>query len=116
MSEEKPLHVRVAEALGWTDCTPTAEVEADDWEGVRPNPCGACGDTDWRPIPLYDTDWSATGPLIQRFKIGLECTPGGHWEADTYEYLGVLGRSGDTPLIAACNLLLALHAAGRLPR
>lgn len=115
---EKPLHVQVAIALGWVG------VKIDgiaDWpwcgvehsEGLR------------REIPRYDTDWSAGGPLIERYRFHLYVMGAGAW-------LGVPGGTGDwiaesdvfpvvrvrykTPLEAVCRLILALAEAGKLPK
>jgi len=110
---EKPLHVQVAEALGWTDC----QLEPSGlWVG-RGHP--------WHgPVELkrYDTDWSATGPLIEKYELALGQTgmedPKPTWVAwwpgscdvDTCS----VDAPADTPLLAACHLLLALKAAGKL--
>jgi len=89
----------------------------------------------WKRYPRYDTDWSATGPLIERLRItifpveawveGYE--PGGFaavteasisgyefecWPGTGYQILPV----GPTPLVAACTLILALAGAGKLPK
>jgi hypothetical protein len=53
---DKPLHVQVAEALGWTDCHQKPHDE--EWWGYVNYSQG------YRSIPRYDLDWSATGPLI----------------------------------------------------
>ena len=87
---EKPLHVRVAEALGlvvkdesrWCSgqCIALVTIGGDlptvregrhhherwlyerhDWEG----------DSEWYPVPRYDEDWSVTGPLIEKYGIDL---------------------------------------------
>jgi hypothetical protein len=107
---EKPLHVRVAEALGWRALT-DAERARGSWYGARP------GDAQEMliPVPRFDTDWSAGGPLIERFQIDLRW--GGQnlmWWAGARR--GVLTCSDPAPLPAVCELLLALHAAGKLPR
>lgn len=123
----KPLHVRVAEALG-AHCHYTKPTD----------PCGACGNegphggwevTGWghgadfdpiafdNDVPRYDTDWSATGPLIEKYGISLTgpppSEPGSQWVAyveDDHE-----AQSGNrSPLIAVCNLILALKGAGKL--
>jgi hypothetical protein len=73
----------------------------------------------------YDTDWSATGPLIER--MGIEVAPDDdarspsgdvgkswysfQWSQEDSEYLNA---KGPTPLIAVCNLILSLAAAGKL--
>jgi hypothetical protein len=70
--------------------------------------------------PRYDTDWSATGPEIERFKLDVWHVPADmpipgmslRWRATCERAEG--SEEGDTPLIAICNLILALHAAGKL--
>ena len=76
-------------------------------------------------IVRYDKDWLMTGPLIEKYKIHLgesreyesnaisrEYWLAGTWESDeTEDYL--LGKGG-TPLIAVCELILALKKAGKL--
>ena len=119
---EKPLHVQVAEALGWTDIScagpkPILSLPgkgASLWGGLPPgfDPRDAFfrGDAVLSGIPRYDTDWSATGPLIER--LGIATWPQSEgWAAE----LRLEDRAtGPTPLIAVCNLILALHAAGKL--
>ena len=61
---EKPLHVQVAEALGWSNFHSERHGEGAYWYGLPPR-----GEEDCTPAPRYDTDWSATGPLIHRFKL-----------------------------------------------
>jgi hypothetical protein len=122
----KPLHVKVAEALG---CKPHED------DGYEPHhwycTCEMLdhtenGDTTSIPQVLpYDTDWSATGPLIEQYRICLEAgLIGGHhskpWSAwlnrhspAVRDYDGE-SASGPTPLIAVCHLLIALHEAGKL--
>lgn len=141
---EKPLHVRVAEALGlhvkdtsYTcsgQCVRAIEEGADfptphdshephrhgGWSYWKPYEYEEGGD--WESCPRYDTDWSATGPLIEKYRIqvgpsycyGLPSGPfaasvgnGEHRDGTTWEY-------GETPLTAVCNLLLTLAAAGEL--
>ncbi len=71
----------------------------------------------WYWYPLYDTDWSATGPLIERLSI--ELTPPGppdgedEWGATTWD--PPFNDRGPTPLLAVCNLILKLDQAGKLP-
>lgn len=146
----KPLHVQVAEAIGWsawqskhghwivTDPDggshedgfffPVAKYDSETGERLRPRQW-------WDEVdsPRYDTDWSATGPLIERLKLLIAKTewPYGHpldgqtcWMAAT-GFGGTHGEHwiddginkpayGATPLIAICNLILALKAAGKL--
>lgn len=122
----EPLHVQVARALGcrpewheghdWWLCgcnddSHVATSEIEDGEAIGP------------PIlRAYDTDWSACGPLLERFKIETTFTPhkGGpeEWTATAWlpprEPQEVKRISGPTPLIAVCNLILALHKEGKL--
>jgi hypothetical protein len=113
-SPERPLHVRVAEALH-----PTWEIEAftggmvflrgriwaeeGDWYAYDYS-----YEADMGPflVPEYDTDWSATGPLLEKYKITSQ--PNYAW-IDGFDSV-----YGDTRLEAACHLILALHAAGKL--
>lgn len=127
---EKPLHVMVAEALGWSGPVryPTIEtpgaytgIDADGIQRYDAFPPGIKSGA--RQIPRYDTDWSATGPLIERFNIHLQ--PEGksnpapeRWGALAWreelgdEYVGE--GEGPTPLVAICNLILTLKEAGKL--
>lgn len=132
--ELRPLHVRVAEALGWTDLAPMDNPRPphgqgcpchSDWEGwhagylgpgtLTPRPSGQ----GLHPVSRYDTDWSATGPLIEQYGITLIRVPapwmlgrpdGQPWEA----YRDDIKMFGETALLAACRLIVALHSAGKL--
>lgn len=128
---ENPRHVRVAKALGclalekenmpgpgtyWTcECKDHAHGEPmTDEDGT------------WRSglVARYDLDWAATGPLIERLGISVtmddDDASSVGWLAGTFEYIcGSDGyhaymddgyATGETPLIAVCNLILALHA------
>lgn len=126
MSDEKPLHVRVAEALGCR-LRQTLGAERRLWhcgcEGQEHYDHGFAVAEDGEVLTLgpgrdtvrrYDTDWSATGPLIERFKIDVRW--GGQnlrWWAS--ENAGLATVSGETPLEAVCALLLEIAAAGKLP-
>lgn len=125
MSEEKPLHVRVAEAIGWTDCHYDGERDGEPGSGIW---FGNCSDCSVLPkwfcpiteglvqVPSYDTDWSATGPLIEKYRIGL-VPDGGRshcWSAQVWWERFAAGKKGPDPLIAVCNLILALKEAGKL--
>ncbi len=118
---DKPLHVRVAEALGWTDCdNKTAYPPLEYWTGSPPDTRPVLGHRE--EIDHYDTDWSATGPLIEKYGLmiipvgqerleWLACEGFGGWDSYKDEFIK---EGGETPLIAACNLILALHEAGKL--
>lgn len=127
MKQEKPLHLRVAEALGWKVATHPVLKPGDWW--LSPGAL-AMSDDDGDPggalsrdhLPRYDTDWSVTGPLIETYGITVTCyfisdKPFG-WAAGLHA--NVVGHedgfvsSADTPLLAICELILALKESGRL--
>lgn len=126
MSKEKPLHVRVAEALGcnvekaiWyvCGCVP------DHVSGIAPHSVGTVSN---RWLALYDTDWAATGPRIEQFGLLVQKRQhprvdyqGRPWYASDGvfkygEYAPRLYAYGETPLIAVCHVIIAMHAAGKL--
>jgi len=92
MSEEEPLDVQVARALGWTD------FDKDGYYGAHP--------------PYYSTDWSATGPLIQKFCLYLEpdapVTGNQEWLWKAYQDDTQMGW-GKTPLEAVCKWIVEYH-------
>lgn len=125
--EDKPLYIQVAEALGWTYIEPEMSQaewgwQAPEWwlllrdkneglpEPMRGNP------------PYFDTDWSAIGPLIEKLPLTIgkyrEEFFGGLWYAISPGLIGEpvaqMERTGPTPLIAVCNLILTLAEAGKL--
>ncbi len=127
MTDERPLHVRVAEALGWTDLLPANDgpFRAEHWSGVPPAglPMDAYAfvlkvDHENRimsvgpgSVPRYDTDWSATGPIIERLGLNVGTAPMGMPGFAAIAPRGVppgLGL-GDTLLVAVCELLLSLN-------
>jgi len=147
--QEKPLHVKVAEALGWTDCIPIDLLGLQHWAGVVPSEgdpppnIQVVAGIDYvhraiiyqATVPRYDTDWSATGPLIERYRITVRPTVQSTAGTDgwTKEEKASLLQSWDallatdwarkslhgfevgaTPLLSVCNLILVLHAAGKL--
>lgn len=112
-----PLHVQVAEALGWQRIDgprPSIMSQAGmAYDGQPPGPV-----TLGRPperIPRYDTDWSATGPLIERNSFALDLREAG-WAATALTRLDdEVGLAipyevefGATPLVAVCKLIVAL--------
>lgn len=113
--QEKPLFVRVAEALG---CKPEP---LDYYPGAMGCSCMPPKRNehgyDAGTLLRYDTDWAATGPLIERY--GITIAPSGHglWLAGLDAQEGVpfvSDREDRQPLVAVCNLLLALKEAGKL--
>lgn len=69
MSEEKPLNVRVAEALGWTTRLCNAGCRCTQWIPPGSKVPGT--------PPPYGEDtpegWACTGPLIGRFGLTVYC-------------------------------------------
>lgn len=135
-TEEKPLRVQVAEALGikiWQH-----EDRSCSHCGYQDNLTPGCwwmddGDYGSCQVLPYGEDspegWAATGPLLRRCRTDLyESTteppswcaealrpaerPLGAWAAGD---LTVRGR-GDSPCEAIARCVLALAAAGKLPR
>jgi hypothetical protein len=87
------------------------------WAGIPPRP-----DEQRRtPIPDFAAYWSVTGPLIDRFRLHV-CGMEGQWQAGVtasssiaWPDVGYSSRTGETALIAVCNLVLAMKADGKLP-
>lgn len=139
--DEKPLHVRVAEALGWSDLKAMELVPSgiaqwwgkppDDW--VRQNGLFV-GDIDregrrvtltpnYGLVPRYDADWAATGPLIAHLGLDVTERDPGLFVAGVSAYRGVrsdedpgwpLEGTGPGHLGAVCDLILKLKSAGQL--
>src|SRR5436189_36534 len=112
--EAKPLHVLVAEALGWS-----AIDESRRW-AVPP----VAANRMQLLVPRYDTDWSATGPLIEAQRIAVVPHSPTVWRALRMPMIGCNDEvyvenlsdsaEGTTPLLAVCALLLRLKEAGKL--
>jgi hypothetical protein len=127
-SVPKPLHVQVAEALGWTQTLMPNGMWPNEFFGYPPEGAIVGNRSE---VPRYDTDWSATGPLIERLQIGFTA-PGNIdrrspvdaedqktwlWIAQSFtekDQQPWYEIDGPTPLTAVCNLLLQLHKAGKL--
>lgn len=114
-SAEKPLHVQVAEALGW-------KRTGNCWTLEIP-----FGKTAVDELPPYGEDtpegWACTGPLLARFGITLELlhpgnmatTDGKPWQASR-PYRSEQGYSyGSEPCEATARCVAALAAVGKLP-
>lgn len=98
-----PLYVQVAQSLGWKDltCRPDGL-----WMGLHPS-----GYEDKREIPRYDLSWCHTGPLIERYKIGIQFEPDfGAWIAQSM----YSQRVDDSPVLAVARLILLMAEQGRL--
>lgn len=146
---DKPIHVQVAEALGRKRPSEEGRCDACGWpvveeggQGCWPSNCSM------RPIPKgdsradaparYDLDWSATGPLVEKYGINVvnflshqdirywwadwrgeekacpTCDHRTHEEIRSAEIFGVEPKYESTPLLAICNLIIALGKAGKL--
>lgn len=91
----KDLDSRLAELFGWK---PLTGVDEGYWK--KPDGGGIVK-------PRFTTDWSATGPLIEKYCLSLEFdennrewgayAPGEDWQ---YE---------QSPLIAACRAIIAME-------
>jgi len=138
MTDDKPLHVQVAEALGWTEiheagtpgCCGDILLPGVRWNGRAPGNMlvGHIGHHD--RVPDFSTDWSATGPLIVQYALDLSDhrkSPVGGRENDPTAWMATAWRpdhdpeevfhgKGRTPLIAICNLIVELSALGKLDR
>ena len=142
MKDEKPLHVQVAEALGHRVRDASYECKRQcignvydegpfpsvshlthrhgGWQWWRQYPYEEDGT--WERCPLFDVDWSATGPLIEKYAIDVEGPRGNlePWMAGAWrphdEPLTHERKGGDTPLIAVCKLIIALAQQGQLDR
>lgn len=133
METVRPLHIRVAEALGWT------EFEFSGWAWLK----GERGETienipihedsrSWRAfspwqvhkehagqkqsVPHYDTDWDEIGPLIEQYRIDLSYDSSRNtWRAvPAYGMPGSKSDTGPGIPVAACELILRLVEAGKL--
>ncbi len=143
---EKLLHVQVAEALGCKPITGTADPTGKKygWACVcgapgRPHPAGKGPHSASGPchnVAHYDTDWFATGPLIEQYRVAVRPTVDADesfedWSEeekaqaakswDAYLEHGYYRNTspsafsvGLTPLIAICNLILMLAKEGKL--
>ncbi len=105
---DKPLHVQVAEVLGWK----VDPNHYDGWKGEKPDALG-----EWY-VPDFTTDWSATGPLIEEHGISLKWVVdrygGVHWIAFKATQPEWTSSDALRPLEAVCGLILELGKAGKL--
>lgn len=126
MSDDKPLHVRVAEALG---CTPkkNRRLLCEWWECTCRDQAHATDGVDGAPregmsVQGYDTDWGALMPELVRLRIGLmpmvalmsPPLPGTIWVAK--EPVSGAWSDNPDPAHAACEVILTLAANGLLKR
>jgi hypothetical protein len=123
---DKPLHVRVAEAIRGADFyIPVEGAEIGKMMptlGHRVPPRAAREGDFWFEagneivmVPRYDSDWSATGPLIERLDITLSREPDpdrDYWEARAHA--SSVKAKADSPLQSVCYLILELAKQGKL--
>lgn len=142
----KPLHVRVAEALGFGGASPCPQCPMFDkheqtwhfdhlqsdtrhpvyawlWESVYDfgDACTCWCRSDKPHVVTYalqrfDTNWSATGPLMERYGLTVYHEAAG-WAAREDGGRPGTGLGVDhagSPLEAVCHLLISLGKAGRL--
>lgn len=123
----KPLHVQVAEALGHRVHFDAGLGQYQGWIcGDCPEPKdGRLHQSGDRNIDAYDTDWSVTGPLIEKYRIELmPCVEGrncsvGEDHSETWEATKVIDATPydttePTPLKAVCKLIVLLGEKGLL--
>jgi hypothetical protein len=110
MSADKPLHVQVAEVLGWSSLSLSGRLDRP-WVGYPPK-LPIVGSKEL--VPNFDIDWAATGPLIEQYRLRVSPIYGApEWIADSWKG-GFYEASGLTPLIAVCNLILKLAEGKKL--
>jgi len=106
MSDEKPLHHRVAEALGWTHIGPGNLMDINDPGVGYPPQYQVIGQKE--RVPRFDEDWGATGPIMEAMVDGMEFRQHQWCMTDGRGHVGA--AFGDTMLEAVCNLVLATAA------
>jgi hypothetical protein len=117
---QRPLHVQVAEAIGCKPVPPKPgwETEAELWRcNCHNGPHEDMGAEQPGALKRYDRNWSATGPLIEKYGIGVEVLDDNSWmvwcEMDDIS-MDIHGDVGNSVLVAICRLILALGKAGKL--
>ena len=99
MPPDRPLHVRTADALGWSDLQLQEEGK---WWGV--GPYGGLR----LMVPRFDASWCYAGPLVTKFNLSL------FHDADHWVSSGVSTRGferfehGNTPTEAVAKLIIRL--------
>jgi hypothetical protein len=109
---DEPLHVQVARALG---CKPDFHEGHGWWLCGCGTPEHIVAEERYEGPPLlvhFDTDWSATGPLIEKY--GLAVGLHGGWWAIADPGGARWMTEGPTPLVTVCLLILKLHELGKL--
>lgn len=110
-----PLQIRVAEALGWFNIEkPNPMNLANEYIGYPPH-TQIIGHK--QPVPKFNEDWAAVGPLIEKFKIDLwhlpqfirdlSIHPEIEWRATCEQTHHCM--EGKTPFEAICKLVLLIY-------
>lgn len=90
---------------------PHNHIYFEAWEPYESEP----SDGDWRALPDYAADWSAAGPLLERYGLSVRPAAGGSWSARKDEEAGP-GQEyhGVIPEAAISRTVIALAADGKL--
>jgi hypothetical protein len=105
---EKPLHVRVAEALGYEPASHPNLAPGEWWVMPDHDPDGSGYTCE---LPRYDTDWSAIGPEVKR--LGIHIIPEGRkWVALKELPQGAMVAFAHEPQEAAAKLIVDLKESG----
>jgi len=105
-TDEKPLHVAVAEALGWTELS---HITADRWTGKEPYGGVVM------LVPSYNTSWCSSGPLLERLGISLDYASKEQIPWSAYSTFSDHAE-GKTPCEAVARLIVNLAKEGKLPK
>lgn len=116
------LHVAVANAIGWTDLKQVGGIllpGTSYWQGRPPGSALIVGrpEEGLEPVPRFDVDWGPGGKLIETYRLAAvpQFTADGTLAQWVAFRPGARGAAfGETPLAAACGIVLVLAAAGKL--
>lgn len=109
-----PLHVQVAQALGWTDLRQNQGLDGkQNWIGVEPH--GGLN----LVVPRYDTSWCSTGVLLERFNLSVARSVLLNEEKTPSKWVAMAGKvieHCDSPCEAISRLIVRLSKEGKLPK
>lgn len=97
----------VAVAIGWIRYPDDSVEHGDTWHlDSHTAPFGrVMPRSAWHP----STDWSQCGPLIEKYRVGLDVRPcTGRWDA----YCDRWVNFNESPLVAACRAIVAAKLGG----
>lgn len=98
----KDLDREVARVLGDACIIGDSYLSTEDGEVVFVTPLSGSEERYSEFSP--STNWSQCGPLIEKYWIGIEGGSAWLWKGDK-----CIGRTGETPLIAACRAIIAME-------